>query len=1226
MGIWSPNTSGSPVHPEVAAAAGSGSASHPGTWSKNQGTNPFTGQPYIPYTALAALHPTHHSNPVGSFFHHLAGDVRDTITGLPATAEIVAKNIAAYNPATMTYRLSHLPGSGAVAHFQGRVAHEDVQAAKALAHDYATRYGPMVASFAHGHPLAGVENLGRAAYEHPGLVAGDIATLWAGAGAAARAGSLAADVANLGEAGSALRSAHLRSVVKGPRVRPSETLTHDLGGGVTHTVTVTKPAMSPNPLTRAVFQRPAAAAARVIRAKLAAVEHGPLKALGTVGRIDRRMGRLGQNESAVTAGITAAKNIQDSRDFLRAVNGLRSYFGKDLASHPHEKFAASLHIQGLLDQPGMTGVEAAQHIVDTWRANTARVKAGAAGPVPRTAMREANANALQAIIDNHPNLLDIKTAPARVQHAVETGLQLGLRTNEAAREAYGLTPKEIQARAEIPQRIVHGGQQIVPDVSKEQARFDAAQADLSRLTAKQPTGAAWSDVRAARSARSAAVKDLTRAQRAGDPGAVEAAKQAAADAAKQVRVVETAHAKARFGNPGTPHQVRAATRELDQARKALNAAKQNPRAHVYTEPTVPGYTPNAPAVYVPHVPVDRLPFRQRFRSEGKGGRTTPIKLHKSLGRLIATGDINMDPRLLVQANHQARYAIENRSSLDRLLSAAAYRTEDGRIWAGPEAVARAAADPERIALVDVNTLKRALRQGDGGEMPTVGFSGKQEVASARGLPAARQRQLVAVNKAALDSWRQTLTPTAGNPVARGYDKALGLWKGATLTLSPRWYLHNLESNIVQYGLASPRDLHAITRANGPVVRDAINRAAPKMMGNFIRENMAAGMTPLAARQAAAARWEKFTSGAFALNDTLEGAFRRGTVLAAAAKTIRGEKNIPNLRLRPERLGGMTDQQIADAIDHMPDAVKAEVIRHAELFMGDYTTFNRTERAFVKRALPFYSWLRVITKLTANLPVRHPLTAQALAVTSEMASPVENPGDKLLPYYARGGINLPGGVNIGTHGSNPFGTVGDPLDALASGGSFGDLANAVASGSESPIIQMAMEKLTGRNAFTGRDFSAPPGYNGTVASFGGSPLRIDPSTGQVVSATHPTPPWLQEVLGVLPFEPVLRGGLSAAAGARPYDTTSDPALLRYVFGLGGNPVDLLKPPSTRPRGVATNPLLSSLASVLAGAPIRQVDPQAALQEALLRNADHRKAMIATLRARVKAAQQLGMGTP
>ena len=314
------------------------------------------------------------------------------------------------------------------------------------------------------------------------------------------------------------------------------------------------------------------------------------------------------------------------------------------------------------------------------------------------------------------------------------------------------------------------------------------------------------------------------------------------------------------------------------------------------------------------------------------------------------------------------------------------------------------------------------------------------------------------------------------------------------------------------------------------------------------------------------------------------------------------------------------EEVADRIAAMPDELKREAIHITEQYMGNYRNFSRVERDVLKRIFPFYSWMRFVGSLTIGLPFRSPLRAQALALMAQ-ASKVENPLDAIRPLYQRGRIDI-GGIGIPTTGMNPFATGQEFVSALTSGASRGDraieVARAAAQQGASPIIQIAAGTWSGRDPFTGRDYSSPPGYGGSVAAFGQEPQRLNQATGQY-ETYRPTPSIGEQIFEAAPYAPAIRSML--AGSQRPYDVTSTWDLLQHRLG-GGPPSSQLFMPSPRhQRGAEPLPYISPLSALL-GFNIKRVNPQADIAAYQRQQANAARARATTQRSQAKARARVG----
>jgi hypothetical protein len=95
----------------------------------------------------------------------------------------------------------------------------------------------------------------------------------------------------------------------------------------------------------------------------------------------------------------------------------------------------------------------------------------------------------------------------------------------------------------------------------------------------------------------------------------------------------------------------------------------------------------------------------------------------------------------------------------------------------------------------------------------------------------------------------------------------------------------------------------------------------------------------------------------------------------------------------------------------------EAIHSALNAAGDFSRMTSVERQVVKRALPFYSWLRHITKLTLRLPIEHPMRVVWALHLADWYAPEASKGD--LPPHLIGAIPMGKDRWIPLAFANPF---------------------------------------------------------------------------------------------------------------------------------------------------------------------------------------------------------------
>jgi hypothetical protein len=289
------------------------------------------------------------------------------------------------------------------------------------------------------------------------------------------------------------------------------------------------------------------------------------------------------------------------------------------------------------------------------------------------------------------------------------------------------------------------------------------------------------------------------------------------------------------------------------------------------------------------------------------------------------------------------------------------------------------------------------------------------------------------------------------------------------------------------------------------------------------------------------------------------------------------------------------------------------------FLGDYSNFSRVEREALKRIFPFYSWMRVVGRLTLSLPVRNPVRTEAMAVFGQAASLQENPFDALRPIWERGAIRLPGDYAIPTTSLNPFANFNDQLAAVGSGGA-GGVIGSFAQQAAPPLAAFAAY-ATGRQPFGERDFTFAPGQGGVTQVYGQPARVLNPVTG-TVETTHPRPSIWDYALGQVPFVPQIRQ--VASGGRTPYDTASTPDLIRYALGGGGDPSQLFLPKPKTERGSSSIPVVTPL-SGLAGFPVKRYSDRGAVERAVRDARNDILGARANIRAEVKRWVQEGVPT-
>lgn len=149
-------------------------------------------------------------------------------------------------------------------------------------------------------------------------------------------------------------------------------------------------------------------------------------------------------------------------------------------------------------------------------------------------------------------------------------------------------------------------------------------------------------------------------------------------------------------------------------------------------------------------------------------------------------------------------------------------------------------------------------------------------------------------------------------------------------------------------------------------------------------------------------------------------------------------------------------------------------------MGDFTHMTVFEQRYVRRVIPFYAWMRHITKLVWTMPLEHPLrTAWTLKLANEYGQPEE--WVRALPDWMQSIVPVGGGVFLNPTSMVPFPT--NPVEMFTDPGAYFTRAM-------NPVLKLASSNLWGLDPLTGRPYTRPPG-TGKIDEYG-NPKPTAPS--------------------------------------------------------------------------------------------------------------------------------------
>jgi hypothetical protein len=367
-----------------------------------------------------------------------------------------------------------------------------------------------------------------------------------------------------------------------------------------------------------------------------------------------------------------------------------------------------------------------------------------------------------------------------------------------------------------------------------------------------------------------------------------------------------------------------------------------------------------------------------------------------------------------------------------------------------------------------------------------------------------------------------------------YDSAMGMWKSAALSLSPRWVVNNTLGNSIYMGMSRPGAIRHFVAQLMPGARARFKAAMGDDLLAAIERDFMHGEDLLTSTQRLSRRAERgdvgwgqrvadsplqenkavrglrgFSGFMRRVNSQIEGAARRGVAIddiRRANMTKFGERFYSSKTILEQAAGrGISDMAEYDRI-----------VKSVNNVLGDYLTMSPVEAQIVRRfVMPFYAFYRHTAKFMARMPFEHPLKMRVLQQIAEVDAQM-NP---YMPEYMLGASNIMG-LNVQFGGANP-------LEAVT---------QAYAPQVTNPLLGLTIQRMTGTNPF-GREWTNEP-EGGSVELFGGDRYVIHRDANGNVTGVQPAgdwaPPLYESLLGIVPqaamiFDPFDRAVAKRIAG-------------------------------------------------------------------------------------------------
>jgi hypothetical protein len=393
-----------------------------------------------------------------------------------------------------------------------------------------------------------------------------------------------------------------------------------------------------------------------------------------------------------------------------------------------------------------------------------------------------------------------------------------------------------------------------------------------------------------------------------------------------------------------------------------------------------------------------------------------------------------------------------------------------------------------------------------------------------------------------DKLMHELKPDGRVPVL---DDIVGVWRTATVSaLRPAFLVNNIvgQSALLALAHASLKSFRALVQyGSDPALRQSMRQymgavegtGEAAVLGRQTGQLIAGGKLDKAKDfNEALSRWGQAIS---------DDPFRR---LAFAMEIL------PPARKLAEAKGISIHDAMETLMrnDEFADRIERKVLDD----LVDFSDMSKSERAIVRRILPFYSWIKGSSRITGRLVLENPLLADLIARTGQEGIKAAEEEFGQLPAFARGilpssiGSVIPGvgdgkdhrGV-ITTAQFNPFVTPSDVVGQLGF----------MVSGGKSDEMYGAQNPLSAIN----------PVGKGVLAAFVGK----DPFTGQKIEAEGGAGRFAASVVNAFPQLQGVKKATAEYDGM--YRTSPEVELAKYM----GLPIRDLNVPKANER--ATNPI-------------------------------------------------------
>lgn len=349
-------------------------------------------------------------------------------------------------------------------------------------------------------------------------------------------------------------------------------------------------------------------------------------------------------------------------------------------------------------------------------------------------------------------------------------------------------------------------------------------------------------------------------------------------------------------------------------------------------------------------------------------------------------------------------------------------------------------------------------------------------------------QLYAIPKVVSDQLNNSIKYQFGPGVRLFWDKPLQVWKSITLYGRPAWVLNNILGNtifskigsvrvreVLQYALDDDYRMYVDEIARQAGMADEIGQGyisstdiAPTHLGSVSVDTLTGQalkrLEDWSSRSRVMKPFHRYADWWKNLNTNVENAYRKVGFVAglrrAGAEVVGGPDRM-GLRKASRSFWTAKEEMQRMLVEGFTPKRADRALQLTNEWFGDFRSLGPVERGVLRRFIfPFWGFYRHIFQLAMKLPSEYPLkmsVARGMALYAEELRQEIGP----LPTWMEGlvpfGLMKPDGTQdfLSVAGPNPFNVFMD-----------------IGLGLFNPAIKVAIEQMTGRDAFTGRPFSDP----------------------------------------------------------------------------------------------------------------------------------------------------------